>query len=127
MNEYMLLIRNQSSHLSALTPEEHQAFLNKVTDYIGNLMSQGKLKSAQPLIKQGKIVSGTKNAWKDGPFNETKEIIVGYYHILAKNMDEATEIAKSNPEFEYTTTARVEIRPIKIVEESTEYRYPQGK
>jgi hypothetical protein len=31
-----------------------------------------------------------------------------------------------NPEFEYTKTARIEIRPIKMKEESTAYVYPKG-
>lgn len=39
-------------------------------------------------------------------------------------MSEAIEIAKRNPEFEYGTTARIEVRPIKTKEESTDYVYP---
>jgi hypothetical protein len=53
------------------------------------------------------MISGSKGTWKDGPFNETKEVIVGYYHIVAKDFDEAIEIAKGNPEFEYTPDARI--------------------
>ena len=83
------------------------------------------MKSAQPLVREGKIISGSKNAWRDKPFNETKEVIVGYYHILAKDIDEATDIAKGNPEFEFTSTARIEVRPIKMKEGSSEFKYPQ--
>ncbi len=39
-------------------------------------------------------------------------------------MDEAIEIAKANPEFEFGTTAKVEVRPIKTKEEATGYVYP---
>jgi hypothetical protein len=70
------------------------------------------------------MISGSKGTWKDGPFNETKEVIVGYYHIVAKDFDEAIEIAKGNPEFEYTPNARIEVRPIKMKEESTGFEYP---
>ena len=55
------------------------------------------------------------------------EVIVGYYHILATGIDQAIEIAKGNPEFAYTTTARVEVRPIKTKETATAYVYPQGQ
>jgi hypothetical protein len=48
---------------------------------------------------------------------------LGYYHILAKDMDEAIAVAKENPEFEYGKTARVEVRPIKTKEETTNYVY----
>lgn len=125
MKEFMLLIRNSVDHLSHLSPEENQQFLKACMDYINKLMKDGNLKSAQPLVKDGKIISGAKNAWKDGPFNETKEVIVGYYHILANNLDEAIEIAKQNPEFAYTTTARIEVRPIQTKEESTGFVYPE--
>jgi hypothetical protein len=93
-------------------------------DYIGNLTKEGKLKAAQPLVREGKIISRSKGAWKDVSFNENKEVIVGYYHILANDLNEAISIAKGNPEFEYGTTARIEVRPIKMKEESTNYVYP---
>lgn len=124
MKEFMLLIRNEIDHQTAWSTEQHQQFLKKCEDYIGSLTKEGKLKSSQPLVREGKILSGSKGAWKEGPFNETREVIVGYYHILAKDMNEAISIAKGNIEFEYGTTARVEVRPIKMKEESTDYIYP---
>ena|SRR5215475_3842186 len=96
-------------------------------DYINRLVSQGKLKGAQPLVKEGKIISGSKGSWKDGPFNEAKEVIIGYYHILAKDIDEAIAIAKENPEFAYTATARIEVRPIKTIEAKSGFVYPSQK
>jgi hypothetical protein len=125
MKEFMLLIRNEIDHQASWPPEQHQQFLKKCEDYIGKLTKEGKLKSAQPLVREGKIISGSKGAWKAGLFNETKEVIVGYYHILAEDMNEAIAIAKENPEFEYGKTARIEVRPIKMKEESTDYVYPK--
>ncbi|TMI78218.1 MAG: hypothetical protein E6H10_17530, partial [Bacteroidetes bacterium] len=81
MKEFMLLIRNEIDHLSHLSPEENQQFLKACMDYIKRLTKDGNLKSAQPLVKEGKIISGSKDSWKDGPFNESKEVIIGYYHI----------------------------------------------
>ena len=60
------------------------------------------------------------------PFNETKEVQVGYYHILAGSMDEAVLIAKENPEFEYGSTVRIEVRLIKTKEAATNYVYPNS-
>ena len=61
---------------------------------------------------------------KKKPFNENKEVIVGYYHVRSNNIEEATEIVKRNLEFEFGTTARVEVRPIKMNEEITGFVYP---
>src|SRR3984893_10260975 len=116
MKEFMLLIRNEADSKSGFSPEEQQQFLNACMVYIENLKKNGNLKSAQPLIHEGKMISGRPDHFKDGPYNETKEIIVGYYHILAKDLDEASAIAKGNPEFAYNKGAKIEIRPIKTVE-----------
>ena len=121
----MLLVRNQMGHHEAMSPEDEQQFLEKCKVYIEKLQKEGKLKIAQPMERQGKMVSGTKGSWKNAPFNEAGEVIVGYYHILANDIDEAIAIAQGNPEFEYGTTARVEVRPIKTKEETTGYVYPE--
>ena len=126
MKEFMLRILNQIDHQASWTLEQHQQFLKKCETYIDKLKKEGKLKSAQPLVREGKIISGSKGAWKEVPFNETKEVQVGYYHILANDMDEAIEIAKGNPEFEFGTTARIEVRPLKVKEETTGFDYPQS-
>jgi hypothetical protein len=125
MKEFMLLIRNEKDHQAGWSPERHKEFVGKCETYIGNLKKEGKLIAAQPLIREGKIVSGTKGGWIEIPFDETREVQVGYYHILAKDMDEAVLIAKGNPEFEYGTTARVEVRPSKTKEETTNFIYPK--
>jgi hypothetical protein len=125
MKEFMLLIRNEIDHQASWSPEKHQQFLKKCEDYIGNLTKEGKLKSAQPLVREGRIISGSKGAWKEGPFNESKEVIVGYYHIVAEDLNDAIAVAKRNPEFEYGSTARIEVRPIKTKEESTGFVYPK--
>jgi len=46
----------------------------------------------------------------DGPFGESKEVIGGYWFIVAKDLDEAAEIAKGNPCLDYGLF--LEIRPI---------------
>jgi hypothetical protein len=116
MKEFMLLIRTEGDHLLTLSPEERQIHIQKVMVYIEDLMKKGKLKSAQPLDLESVIISGTKGKLKDGPFNEAKEVIAGYFLILAKDMKEAIEIGKRNPVFEIATTTRIEVRPIQILE-----------
>ena len=115
----MLLIRNEGDGKANLSPEEQQTFLKACQVYIEDLMKNGNLKGAQPLVREGKMISGTPGAFKDGPYNETKEIIVGYYHILANDLDEAIAIAKGNPEFEFVKGAKIEVRPIKMMEQET--------
>jgi hypothetical protein len=126
MKEFMLLIRNKMSHQDEWPADKHQQFLKKCESYIGELKKNDQLISAQPLVREGKIISGTMGSLKELPFNEIEEVQVGYYHILAKDFDEAVEIAKRNPEFEFSKTARVEVRPIKTKEKTTGFVYPKN-
>jgi len=124
MKEFMLYIRNQGQ--STLSPDQHEEFLKKCESYIEDLKKQGKLVSAQPLEIRGKIISKQVGEWEADPLDLSQEVNVGYYHIRAKDLEEAIEIAKRNPEFEYKKTARIEVRPIKTSEKITGYVYPKN-
>lgn len=124
MKEFMLLIRNGIDSKKNFSAERDQAFLKACEVYIERLNKNGNLKKAQPMIREGRMLSNAGGVWHDDPFNESDEVIVGYYHILANDMDEAISIAKGNPEFEYTTTARIEMRPLKMKEVATGFYYP---
>lgn len=113
MKEFLLLIRSEGDCAEQMTPELHKIHLEKVIKYIHNLTTQGRLKGAQPLTMNGSIIQGKNGAFKDGPFNEAKEVIAGYFLILAKDLHEAKEIAKAHPLFTDTDNARIEVREIK--------------
>jgi hypothetical protein len=123
--EFMLYIRNNGDAKATLPAEKHQEFIKKCEVYIGQLKSQGKLIAAQPLIRQGVIVAKYNNGWESNEVDVNMEVQVGYYHIMANDLDEAIEIAKNNPEFEYVPSASIEVRPIKVKEEDTNFIYPQ--
>ncbi|MCX7007876.1 MAG: YciI family protein [Kiritimatiellaeota bacterium] len=124
MKEFMLLIRNTADHQAAWTPEQQQRFLEQCRLYIARLKEAGHLKSAQPLVRSGMILSKPKGFWQEAPLAETEEVIVGYYHIIAHDLNDAIALAKYNPEFAFSTTARIEVRSIKTKETSTNFVYP---
>lgn len=123
--EYMFYIRNAGDAKAALSAEDHLAFVKKCEVYIGRLKKEGKLIAAQPLLREGVIVSKWDKNWNLVPVDPNKEVQVGYYHISARNMAEATEMAKENPEFEYVPSASIEIRPVKTKEDQTKFVYPK--
>ncbi len=125
MKEFMLLIRNEIGHQDTWPAERHREFLEQCESYIGTLKRDGKLISAQPLIREGAMVTRRDGRWTQGAFTDTKETIVGYYHIRAASIDEAITIAQGNPEFSFGSAARVEVRPVKTREETTGFRYPE--
>jgi hypothetical protein len=124
MKEFMLYIRNAGDAKAALSQTEHLAFVKKCEVYIGRLKAKDKLIAAQPIIREGFIVSKNENGWSSVAVDPTREVQVGYYHIKANDIDEAIAMAKENPEFEYVPSASIEVRPIKIKEEQSNFVYP---
>jgi hypothetical protein len=85
--------------------------MDKVMGWFEGLNARGKIKAAQPLGEQGRVLSGGNgNLVVDGPFAESKEAVGGYLVLQADNMNEAVEIARSTPMLKYGIT--VEVRPL---------------
>ena len=126
MKEFMLYIRNAGDAKAALTPNEHLAFIKKCEVYIGRLKSEDKLIAAQPKVREGVIISKNASDWTSVAVDPTKEVQVGYYHVRANNIDDAIAMAKDNPEFEYVPSASIEVRPIKMKEEQTNFVSPNS-
>lgn len=123
MNEYLFFIWKLNSEQSL--PEDRLKENQKATEtYNKNLDQQGVLLSANPIENTGKIVSGRKDNWRESDYTESGEVIGGYYHILANDIDEAIEIAKDYPEFAINENLRIEIRPVRMEDSRTDFVYP---
>lgn len=127
MKEFMFFIRKKSKSEESLSKEKFEQFLKACEVYIEVLKEKGVLISAKPVEWTGKIVAGNNDKWKESTFDEPGEVISGYYHIQANNLDEAVEIAKSNPEFTFNENSRIEVRPVKTKETQTGFVYPSEK
>ena len=62
------------------------------------------------LLPGGKTITGPKKVVTDGPFAESKEVVAGYFVVLAKSLDEAVDIAKQCPD--YGLNGIVEVREV---------------
>ncbi len=120
-----MLIRNEIDHQADWPAERNLRYLKDCEVYIDRLKKDGRLIAAQPLVKTGIIVSRSGDDWNVRPMRGKGEVQVGYYHVLADDMDEAIAIAKLNPEFSYGTSARIEVRPVRTNEEETGFVYPK--
>ena len=115
MKEFMLFIKSEGDPLAHLSLQQQQEHVQKVGAFINKLVAERKMKAAQPLEMEGRVVSFKSGKFIDGPFNETKEVISGYYHLLAENLEEALAIAKEDPRF-HDGQWKIEVRPIMKVE-----------
>jgi hypothetical protein len=105
--EYLVISRGQWD--KTLSQDEIQSATEKFYIWYDRLINEGKMKPGQRLTSEGKTV-GRKDVITDGPFGESKEVIGGYWFILAHSLDEAAQIAKGNPCLDCGLL--LEIRPI---------------
>ena len=92
--EYLVIARGQWDR--SFSPNEIQKTIDRFYLWIDRLVNEGKMKRGQRLTYEGRTIV-RQNVITDGPFGESKEVIGGYWFILANNLDEAAQIAKGNP------------------------------
>ena len=93
INEYLLLSRGQWD--PDKPPEEIQAAIDAFYAWHARLVAEGRFKAGQRLTKQARLVP--RSGITDGPFTEAKEVIGGYWFVLAGSLDEAARVAADNP------------------------------
>jgi hypothetical protein len=93
-SEYLVISRGKWD--PSLAPETIQKAIDDFYVWLDGLVAEGKMRTGQRLGSEGKTVFKGKVV-TDGPFGETKELIGGYWFILAGSLDEAAQIAGDNP------------------------------
>ena len=110
-NQYMFLVRGSSCDAGGLSPEQMQAQMQEVYAWIDGLTKKGVMTAAQPLTREGKLLSGKGGSViSDGIAAESKEAVGGFFIVNASTMDEAVSIARTSPGFNYG--AILEVRQI---------------
>jgi hypothetical protein len=112
LSEYLVLSRGQWDRNA--TREDIQAAIDRFYAWHDRLVGEGRMRAGQRLAREGKVVS--RQAILDGPFAEAKEVVGGYWMILAGSLDEAAALAAENPCLDYGLA--FEIRPIEPVRAS---------
>jgi hypothetical protein len=92
--EYLVISRGQWDQ--SLSRDEIENVIEQFYQWLDGLVDAGKMRRGQRLTYEGKTIT-QKNVITDGPFGESKEVIGGYWFILAGSLDEAAEIARGNP------------------------------
>lgn len=114
MDKFMLLFRGSDVYQPGESPEALQALKEKMIHWVVDLSQKGIHVSSEPLEPDGKHVTGAKKTVTNSPFGEPKAIIGGCTIVLAKDINEAVNIAKGCPILE--SNADIEVRPIQKVQ-----------
>lgn len=92
-SEFLVLSRGRwDEHVS---PERIESAIDAFYQWLEQGIAAGHLKAGQRLATGGRTVG--RDFVSDGPFGESKEIIGGYWFIVARDLDEAQAIISGNP------------------------------
>lgn len=93
-SEYLVISRGQWD--KDATPESIQAAIDAFYPWLERNVAAGKMRGGSRLQRAGATVSRNEIT-TDGPFGEAKEVIGGYWFIVADSLQEAAKLAAENP------------------------------
>jgi hypothetical protein len=104
MEKFMLIFHGGIKQDAS--PADLEANMGKWMAWIEQLNKDGRYVAGEPLLPGGKLVTGNKTI-TDGPYTEGKELVGGYFIMNANDIEEAAEISRSYPDFQYGGTVQV--------------------
>jgi hypothetical protein len=107
---YMLIFRGGAVSRDDVSPSVLQAHLDKWYAWADELTRQGRRNVGTPLDNRGKAVRGHERVVTDGPYAESKDLVTGAMTIDAASLDDAVEVARRCPTYEFGGS--VEVRPV---------------
>lgn len=106
-NEYLLISRGQWD--PAASKEDIEAAIIQFYGWLADHIDQGRMKAGSRL-KTDRAVVSRNGVVIDGAFCEGKEVIGGYWFIIASSLEEAAAYAAESPCAAFGLT--YEIRPL---------------
>lgn len=105
--DYLVISRGQWD--ADASKADIETAINQFYDWLNDCISKGQMKMGSRLTIEGAVAS-KGGAITDGPFGEGKEVVGGYWFIVAESLREAAELAAKNPCAQFGLT--FEIRPL---------------
>jgi hypothetical protein len=112
MKQFLLLFRGEYSKAPREDPEAFKDMAKKWQDWIKKLSAEGKWVAAGTQLNQAGKVIKPDGLVTDGPYTETKEVLMSYCTIQADSIDEAVELSKDCPHL--SIGGNVEIRELVV-------------
>jgi hypothetical protein len=107
MEKYMFLfVGGDASHLSN---DAMQAHMQKWFAWVEKLKKENRYVSGEALLPGGRTIAGPKKTVTDGPYAEGKEVVGGFFVVYAKDYNEAVEMAKDCPDYQFEGVVEVRV------------------
>ena len=93
-SEYLVISRGAWD--PSFTAKDIQRATEQFYAWYDRLCAEGKMKRGSRLADDGKVLARSR-AVIDGPFAEAKEVVGGFWFVLADSLEDAAEIVQGNP------------------------------
>ena len=98
MSTYMMALKGGFDNWSSRTETDRKQVMFQFSAWAKELSEQGRYKDChRPIGENRRIVKDGSRLVVDGPFPETKEVISGVFFIEAKDIEDASNVAKTCP------------------------------
>ena len=111
--EYLVLSRGQWDKDAA--PEAIQSAIDAFYPWLEAHIAAGRMKTGERLARDGATVS-RKAVVMDGPYGETKELVGGYWFVVAHSLEEAAALLADSPTLAHGLF--YEVRPLELARAS---------
>ena len=111
--KYLCLVYGEEKKISAMADDDCMAYdqaLRNAGQCIASEALQPVRTATTVRVRDGKV------SIRDGPFTETKEVLVGFYLIDAADLNEAIQVAAEIPPARVGT---IEVRPVRELTSTT--------
>jgi hypothetical protein len=110
MSQFVYLYRRPN--LPSGSPQQMQETMQRWQAWFKKMEAEGHLANlGQPLDpKGGGVVKDKKGSFNDGPYAETKDIVMGYSLVEANDLAHAIALTNGHPIFDQDGV--IEVRPV---------------
>jgi hypothetical protein len=112
--KFLLMIHSDEREWAALPEEEQKAVVEEFGEFARRARESGKLVGSgqlQPTDRATTVrVQNGETVVTDGPYEETKQALGGYFLVDCGSIDDAIELARQLPA--PRTSGAVEVRPV---------------
>ena len=113
MKDYLLLFRG-GLDFSKAAPDQLQQAIGNWKNWVEELSKKGIYRSGERITRNdAAVVNGTGRQVTEGPYTVSNEMVGGYIGIKAENLQQAIEITKGCPIFNFD--GKVEIREVAVM------------
>jgi hypothetical protein len=114
MPKFMLLLHSSRTEARNAGPADFAKMIQEYQGWAERLRTEGKLDHSHKLSDDaGRVLRPGKDgavAVTDGPYAETKEVLGGYYNVIAPDYEAAVGIARTSPHLKFGGS--IEVRKV---------------